>query len=291
MTLLLALGALAVAVGCWVLWVLQWPGFPRVPAPPLGSHRNAAGGLVPKSSSVQDVAVEEISHGPAGSFWKEELVASLDCLCDALWQDPVWVAMLACNPHSPDGYWSQFYRIRQTWIRLHFASGGRGFVARHLTSGAVVGTVWLARAEHLPNTWKWIKAYHVRMFTTFGRRLPLSLQWSVAVDEARAKVLASCGIDPKRFLYIASVTVAPAWQHMGLGKRLVAHACRQADEQGLPTVLETARESSVKFYGGFGFRTETVVKLRSPRHAWQPESVTENTCSHFIMVRPATIHD
>ena len=56
-------------------------------------------------------------------------------------------------------------------------------------------------------------------------------------------------------LYLSHIGVDPERQGQGLGSELMRDGLARADDQGVPTWLETSRADNAAYYGRFGFRT------------------------------------
>lgn len=63
-------------------------------------------------------------------------------------------------------------------------------------------------------------------------------------------------------LYLEFLAVVPTAQGRGVGSELVEYRLSWADARGIPTYLETFKESNLTFYSRFGF--EAVVQFNAP---------------------------
>lgn len=66
--------------------------------------------------------------------------------------------------------------------------------------------------------------------------------------------------------FVWMLTVVPGAQRTGVGRALLSHALRRADEFGVPVHLETAKPENLPYYGSFGFKPtgETTLPRGAP---------------------------
>ena len=71
---------------------------------------------------------------------------------------------------------------------------------------------------------------------------------------------------PDDFYYLQFVGVSPASQGKGLGRSVIQAGIQRAEAEGLPVVLETAKESNVSIYRRMGFEvlSEWQAKASAP---------------------------
>ncbi|WP_437075445.1 GNAT family N-acetyltransferase [Streptomyces sp. enrichment culture] len=124
-----------------------------------------------------------------------------------------------------------------------------------------------------------VREVHTRAFGDNGRvaglaealrvaDAPLAPMSCVAVVDGRVVghvLLSATRLDaPRRIVDVLSLSplgVLPEFQRQGIGTRLVAHALKAADSQGVPLVF---LEGSPRYYGARGFENAGAAGFRSP---------------------------
>jgi GNAT superfamily N-acetyltransferase len=78
--------------------------------------------------------------------------------------------------------------------------------------------------------------------------------------------------DHAYFYYLCDVMIHPAWQHRGLGTRLVESAVHECRRRGYMKIFLTSLPGLEEFYGKFGFRAtmSPVLTLRGEDEAKYP---------------------
>jgi len=92
-----------------------------------------------------------------------------------------------------------------------------------------------------------------------GRDAPEALRLLAAVDNARPRV---------PHWYLATLGTEPARQGTGVGSTLVRTVLSTVDEQGLPTHLESSKESNLAFYGRHGFEVTGEIRAAGGPTLW-----------------------
>jgi ribosomal protein S18 acetylase RimI-like enzyme len=86
-----------------------------------------------------------------------------------------------------------------------------------------------------------------------GSDAPDAARLLAAVDNARPR---------ERHWYLATLGTDPDHQRSGVGSALVEAVLARVDAEGLPTYLESSKESNLAFYGRHGF--EVTGQVRAP---------------------------
>lgn len=68
--------------------------------------------------------------------------------------------------------------------------------------------------------------------------------------------------------YLVLLGVDPAWQHRGVGGRLIGPVLGRCDAEGMPAYLETQKPENVAFYRRFGFDVRDEIHLPGTPAVW-----------------------
>jgi ribosomal protein S18 acetylase RimI-like enzyme len=69
-------------------------------------------------------------------------------------------------------------------------------------------------------------------------------------------------------IYIVKVAVTAERRGTGIGRALISSVLADADERGLPVLLDTMTEENVRYYERYGFRTTERILLPRGLRAW-----------------------
>ena len=103
-----------------------------------------------------------------------------------------------------------------------------------------------------------------------AREMPASLAL-LGLGTARALRLLSRmeKVHPKEpHHYLSLLGTEPAHQGKGIGSALVAHVTERSDEEGLPSYLESSKESNLAFYARHGFEVTERLDIPDGPSLW-----------------------
>jgi ribosomal protein S18 acetylase RimI-like enzyme len=135
-------------------------------------------------------------------------------------------------------------------VRVGF---GSAYVAGGEPMRGVLAVEWPGRVASTLETLRWLGPALLKMAArTLGTR-DLGMQFSRG--ESGLNVLGALHEQrPKApHLYITVLSVEPTLQRTGIGGMLLRQALFEADRQGVPAHLETAKPANVDYYRRFGF--------------------------------------
>jgi GNAT superfamily N-acetyltransferase len=132
-----------------------------------------------------------------------------------------------------------------------------------------LNTIWTT-ADHAgaalwspPDHWRLPPAKLVRnavpLVRAFGRRLPRALRSLSAVEHLHPT---------EPHWYLAVLGTAPRDQGKGVGSALLAPVLDICDRDGLPSYLESSKESNIPFYGRHGYEVTSEITLPGGPTVW-----------------------
>jgi ribosomal protein S18 acetylase RimI-like enzyme len=176
-------------------------------------------------------------------------------LARAFQDDPV-MAFIFPNPDVRRAKLPRFFSV------IYDGDGVSG--ARLVTDGCEAATLWrrpgcghLTLTEKIVQSLPWLRAAGFAL----GRALTIS-----AASDANHPA------EPHWYLHIAGCS--PDHQGQGYGTAAIRAGLARADADGLPSYLETAKETNIGFYQGLGFHVT---------HSWRVHLGPQN----WSMLRPA----
>ncbi len=179
--------------------------------------------------------------------------------------DDQWRAAGECLTRAflPDPLWSRLFPDRDRRLdRLTALFTG-------MARSSVYGGLPLATPS-ISAVALWQPPRHPRLLPALRSGLPMQRFVLGLTGEERRRFLAVVSrLDERRATlmayphwYLEVIGVEPTYQGEGLGSALVSDGLTRADEDELPTYLETQSEVNVAFYTGFGFRVLQEVRTR-----------------------------
>jgi GNAT superfamily N-acetyltransferase len=173
-------------------------------------------------------------------------------MADAFHDDPGWGAV---GPDNPEKLHSYIRRVCRGVLSIVRRRGG--FIWHVERDGRVVGV--LAGLD--PGQWPPPQLSSMAA-QALGPLLagPATLWRSLGADKVMHE-----GHVTDLHLFVWMLTVAPSEQRTGVGRTLLSRALARADEQGMPTYLDTAKRENLPYYGSFGF--EPIGETHLPRGA------------------------
>jgi GNAT superfamily N-acetyltransferase len=162
-----------------------------------------------------------------------------EVLARAFLDDPAWRAI---GPDRPGRRRRMLLAYFSSTLRLSARAGGRVSLAR--LDGRPAGVAMAFRSETLPSAVRAF-AWQAPPIVIAG---PAPAIRAAIVDE---RMRARHPHEPHVYLWFLAAD--PDLQGRGVGSALLAALLAEADEDGLPTYLETAKPDNLPFYARFGF--------------------------------------
>jgi len=204
----------------------------------------------------QPVVVRELS--------REQRADATRVLTDAFLDDPAWLAIGPRAETYRRGVLTAYHRVVLFRARRF---GGRVLVG--LRDGRLAGVAVAFPAGGWPPSEPWSALMQAPVFIAAG---PGPGKRAMQVD-----ALMERAHPPEPHLYLELLAVAPRLQRTGIGRALLDRLLSDADADGVPLHLETARPENLPYYRGFGF--EVTAEAALPRGA-----------PMWFMCRPPSAH-
>lgn len=201
--------------------------------------------LFNSSPIVRDVALEPEANDYYDSWMSlaRDIIAA-EISMRALIDDPLWGALIKQCGSLDTG----MREMLAGWFQNCEASG---FLDLRLNVGAAG---WLTR-DDTSEAAASIDALEQRLFPeAFGPHSDAMRSLFAEMDAFRETI--------GNHLYLEFLAVVPTAHGRGIGSELVEYRLSWADARGIPTYLETFKESNLAFYSRFGF--DTVVQFNAP---------------------------
>jgi GNAT superfamily N-acetyltransferase len=161
-------------------------------------------------------------------------------MADAFLDDPGWMSVGPDQPHRRHRY---IRRVCQGILNVTERRGGNNWHVER--DGRTVGVL----SSLDPGQWPPPQLPAIAR-QALGPVLagPTVLWRSLGADAAMHR-----GHPDDMHLFVWMLTVAPSAQRTGIGRALLSHALKRADEFGVPAYLDTAKAANLPYYGSFGF--------------------------------------
>jgi ribosomal protein S18 acetylase RimI-like enzyme len=186
---------------------------------------------------------------------REERADATRVLTDAFLDDPAWLAIGPRSERYRRGMLTAYHRVVIFRARRF---GGRVLVGVRDGQLAGVGVAFPAGAWPPPEPWSTLM--QVPVFVAVG---PGPGMRAVRVD-----ALMERGHPPEPHLYLELLAVAPRLQRTGIGRALLERLLSDADAEGVPLHLETARPENLPYYRGFGLEVTSEAALPRGAPMW-----------------------
>lgn len=170
---------------------------------------------------------------------RDELPAIGEVLAAAFHDDPVWQWLASANSHAKWMAKAARWYTAEASVYFH-RPGAEVLVDDQLGGVALWGS---------PGAWKTRNRDLVRValpsLSMFGTGLPRALGATTAIEKRHPN-------QPHHW-YLGYIGTHPDHQGRGVGSALVRAITYRCDAEGLPTYLESSKESNLGFYARFGF--------------------------------------
>jgi len=195
----------------------------------------------------QPVVVRELTH--------EQRADATRVLTDAFLDDPAWVAIGPRAERYRRAMLSAYHRVA---ISRALRFGGRVLVG--IREAALVGVAVAFPGGRWPPPEPWSTLMQAPLFLAAGP--------GPSIRAARVDALMERAHPPEPHFYLELLAVAPPLQRTGVGRALLDRLLRDADADGVPLHLETARPENVPYYRSFGLDVTDETALPRGARMW-----------------------
>lgn len=179
---------------------------------------------------------------------KHHVAAAADALTEAFFEDGL-VRLIA--PDEAD-------RRRAVAPVFRFSAGlavksGEAWATSERMEGVAL---WLYSSKMFCPPWRWLAlgGHHIRRCLSPEGYRELT-RVSDRIDRARESVA------PDEYLYLSCLGVQKEFRRKGLARQLVERRVRQANDEGIPALVETNTPEALAFYQSVGFQVKTTFQV------------------------------